>query len=291
MRRLTLIGTCLALLGAFAAMSVATAAAAEPAVYECGKAPKEEAKYESKGKQKTKSVYTGQYTDKHCSSPAPAGKYRAEGKPEGKYELQEWSLAAKKGKAKAFKGSGKGANLEVEGIGGITCTSSSDTGKFNSPTSADQIVVTFKGCEFVGKKCASGSTAGEIITQDLVGTVGYLEGKGTPTPKAGADITPESGEVLATFSCGPDNFAVTGAVIGQVTPVNHFTKEATFTFKQTSKVGVQEWPKFEEGPVQGLLTWLCEGAGCQPLLSGGTGLPSSEETLVVNKGEELELKA
>ena len=73
MRRLTLIGVCLAVLGAFAAVSVAGAAAAEPAVYECGKAPKEEAKYESKGKQKTKNVYTGKYTEKHCSTPAPAG--------------------------------------------------------------------------------------------------------------------------------------------------------------------------------------------------------------------------
>ncbi len=272
MRRLTLIGVCLALLGAFAAVSVANAAAAEPAVYECAKAAKE-------GK-----VYKGHYSSKKCE----ASGYHAEGGQ--KYELQEWSLTAKKGKAKAFKGKGKGANLEVEGIGGITCTSSSDTGKFNSSTSADQIVVTFKGCEFVGKKCESGTSAGEIVTKNLVGTVGYLAGKGTPTPKAGADITPESGEELATFVCGPDVFAVTGSVIGEISPVNHFTKEATFTFKQTSKVGVQEWPKFEEGPEQFLVTHLCDEAGCNPL-AVHSELPSAEETVVTNKGEELELKA
>ena len=290
MRRLTLLGVCLALVGAFAAVSVASAAAAEPAIYECGKAPKEEAKYESKGKEKTKSVYTGKYTDKHCSSPAPAGKYRAEGKPEGKYELQEWNLTAKKGKAKAFKGAGKGANLEAEGIGGISCTSSSDTGKFNSPTSADQIVATFKGCEFIGKKCASGSTAGEIVTKDLIGTVGYLEGKGTPSPKVGADISPESGTELATFLCGPDSFAVTGSVIGEISPVNHFAKEATFTFKQSSEIGGQVWKHFEGGPEDTLKTFLCEETGCNPL-EHGTGAKSAEETTVVNKGEELELKA
>ena len=291
MRRLTLSGVCLAVLGVFAAVSAAAAAASEPAIYECGKASKEEAKYESKGKQKTKDVYTGKYTDKHCSSPAPAGKYRAEGKPEGKYELQEWNLTAKKGKAKAFKGNGKGADLEVEGLGGITCTSSSDTGKFNSPTSANQIVVTFKGCEFIGKKCESASTAGEIVTKDLIGDVGYLQGKGTGSPKVGADISPESGEALATFECGEDRFAVIGSVIGEISPANQFTKEATFTFKQTAEVGVQQWTKFEEGPEDILRTHLCAEAGCNPLEQAGPGGKSAEETVVVNKGEELELKA
>ena len=277
---------CLGVLAAFAVASVASAVAAEPALYECGKASKEEAKYESKGKQKTKNVYTGLYTEKKCLTLAAAGKYRAEGKPEGKYELKEGI-----GKGKAFKGkSTGGSNLEVVGVGGVGCTSASDTGKFNTPTSGDDIVATFKGCEFNGKQCQSGSAAGEIVTNNLIGGVGYLEGKGTPTPKVGSDISAETGEVLAEFTCGEsEGFAATGSVIAQVAPVNKFTKEATFVFKQKG-IGVQEWESFEGGLTDTLTTHICQTKGCNPITEGFTAA-SAEEATFTNKGEELEVKA
>ncbi len=44
-----------------------------------------------------------------------------------------------------------------------------------------------------------------------------------------------------------------------------FTKEATFTFKQSSKIGVQEWTHLEGGPEDTLLTYLCDEKGCNPL--------------------------
>ncbi len=274
MRRLTLIGVCLALVAAFAAVSVASAAASEPAIYECAKAAKE-------GK-----VYKGHYSSKKCE----ASSYHAEGGQ--KYELQEWNLTAKKGKAKAFKGKGKGADLQVEGVGGITCTASSDTGAFTSSKTAGDIIATFKGCAFAGKKCESGSTAGEIVTNKLKGEVGYLEGKGTLHPKVGADISAETGEALAQFECEGDRFAVIGSVIGEVSPVNQFTKEAAFTFQQKeTPVGAQVWTKFEEGPEDTLRTHLCAEPGCNPLEQAGPGGNSAEETVVANKGEELELKA
>ena len=277
MRRMTLFAACVALLAAFAAVSVASAAAAEPALYECAKVAKNAQK-----------KYEGHYTGKHCGASEKATEKQIEEGKVNKYELKEGI-----GKGKAFKGKGKGANLEVKTVGGIACTSSSDTGKFSSPTTGSDIVATFKGCEFNGDKCQSGSTAGEIITNPLKGVVGYLSGKGTPTPKVGVEITAETGEVLGSFDCTgasfTDDFAVTGGVIGVVTPVNEFTKEATFFFEEKG-VGQQEYKKFETGPEIDLTTHVCEEAGCNAITEGFTD-ESAEETTVVNKGEELELKA
>jgi hypothetical protein len=260
MRRFGIVGVCLAVLAAFTTVSVANAVASEPALYECHKEAKGHGKY-SKG----------------C-------KVEKEG---GGYEIKEGI-----GKGKPFKGKGKGANLEIKGNGGVACTSSAVTGKFTSPKTAGDVVATFKGCEFNGKKCESGSTAGTIVTNPLKGSVGYLEGKGTKTPRVGADISAESGEVLATFKCGSttgtDDFAVTGSVIGEVTPVNKFTKEATFVFEEVA-IGVQKWKKFEEGLEDVLVPHIC--TSCEDPLKEGFTAESAQETTVVNKGEELMLKA
>jgi hypothetical protein len=256
MKKTQIIGVCVAVAAALGLVTVASASASLPALYECHKEAKGHGKYQ-----------------KGC-------KVAKEG---GGFEIEEGI-----GKGKPFKGKGKGSDLEVEGNGGITCTSSSDTGKFTSPKTAADVVVTFKGCEFVGKKCESGSTLGEIITNHLKGEVGYLAGKGTGSPKVGADVKAETGEALSAFKCEKDSFTVRGSVIGEVGPINVFTKEATFTFKQSSKIGEQEWKKFEEGPEDILRTGVCDEEGCIP--EPGV-LPSAFETTVVNKGEDLMLKA
>jgi hypothetical protein len=275
MKRIEVIGVCLTIVVAFAWAIVVSASAAEPALYECAKAAKVGKKY------------TGKYTDKKCSKEATA-KEIEEGKT-NKYELKEGF-----GKGKLFKGKGKGVDLEEAEIGGITCMSSTDTGKFTSPKTAVNIVVTFKGCSFAGKKCTSeGAQAGELVTNPLKGEIGYLAGKGTETPKVGIDLSAESGEVLAVgYNCffGAAVMAVTGSVIGEVTPVNVFTKEWTWTFRQTREIGVQEWTKFEEGPKDILRTHVCDETGCNPL-KHGSGAQTALETTVANKGEELELKA
>lgn len=97
MRRFATIGVCLAVVAVFAVVAVASAAAAEPAIYECHKEARGHGKYE-----------------KRC-------KVAKEG---GGYEIKEGI-----GKAKPFKGKGKGATLEVTNVGGVVCKSSSDTGK------------------------------------------------------------------------------------------------------------------------------------------------------------------
>jgi hypothetical protein len=259
MRRFGIVGACLAVVLAFVAVSAANAVAAEPALYECHKEAKGHGKY-SKG----------------C-------KVEKEG---GGYEIKEGF-----GKGKAFKAKAKGANLNVKGLGGIDCTAGSGTGKFTSPTTGT-VTATFKGCELNGKKCESGSKAGEVITNPLKGVVGYLAGKGTKTPIVGSDFTAETGEVLGEVHCGSLTIAVTGSVIGEVEPVNKWSKTATFIFKQSSKVGVQEWTKFEGGPEDTLLAHVCETEGCNPFTAPTRfTAESAEEGTFVAKGEELMLKA
>ncbi len=259
MRRFGIVGACLAVVVAFVAVSAASAVAAEPALYECHKEAKKHGKY-SKG----------------C-------KVEKEG---GGYEIKEGF-----GKGKAFKAKSKGANLNVKGVGGIDCTSGSGTAKFTSPTTGT-VTAIFKGCELNGKKCESGSKAGEVVTNKLKGVVGYLEGKGTKSPVVGTDFSAETGEVLGEVHCGSLTIAVTGSVIGEVKPVNTFTKTAMFVFKQSSKVGVQLWTKFEGGPEDTLLAHVCETAGCDPFTAETRfTAESAEEATFTAKGEELMLKA
>jgi len=292
MRRLTQLVACAALTCGFAAVSVAGASAETlPEIMQCGHA-RRQSKAEG-GK------YLGHYVGKKCEPSEKATKAEEEEGKKNKYELEPWNLGSKtektgkEGKVKAFKGKSKGANLEAEGIGGVSCTSSGDVGDFTGPKTAADIVVTFKGCEFNGRKCASaGEALGTIVTFPLKGEVGYLEGKGTGSPKVGVLITPESGTLLAKWACKEEDLAASGGVIGEISsPINAFTKEAVFLFKQ-KRIGVNAWQKFEEQPEVQLLAGLCEECS-EPMepKSGGVQAPASQEIESVNKGEELMLKA
>ncbi len=248
---------------ALTAMSAAGASAGEPALYECAKAAKVGGKY------------TGRYTDKKCSKEATGAEKEA-GKT-NKYELQEGV-----GKGKAFKGKGAGANLEIAGLGGVACTSSSDSGKFTSPKGAGGVVVIFKGCELNGHKCENTGKAGEVKTNPLKGGIGYIN---KATHEVGVDLSAETGPYEAEFHCGEITMRVSGSVIGVVTStINAFTKEATLSF--TESAGHQHVQNLEGEPKDTLVSELLGGGG-----EFGEPRESGEATEVTNKGEELELKA
>ena len=257
------------ILAALAAMlaggAVATASASAsglPALYECAKV-----------------------------TPKGSGKYNKGCKVEGKHGTGENGYEIKEGfgKGKTFKAKGGGANLEAPGVGGIDCLKSSATGRFTSATTGDS-TATFDDCEYSGHKCNSpGAATGTIVTNPLTAVVGYLSGKGTMTPKVGAAFSPETGEYLAAFECGPYDFQVTGSVIGEVTPVNRFGKEAVFSFRQKA-IGIQEWESFEEGPSQRLTVYLCTECA-NPKTEAEIGTYADEELEIKAKTEELQLKA
>ena len=316
MRRLTLVGVCLAVLAAFAALSVASAVAAEPALYECAPAKTEVVKYKKgnpERKNPEKTVHTGEYSSlKNCEKGKlyTKDKTRIKGPnpgPEGKEAAVELSHTA------PFAGTGSGANLNVASIGGVRCLEASFSGKFTGPKSASDIIATFTKCVFAGKECTTaGQSAGTIVTEPLIGGTGYLTGEGTGSPKVGADISPESASELAAFTCvgaahGPIQITVTGSVIGEASPVNTFTNTATFTFKQhESEVGVNEWTKFQEWPAaqeDKLTAHVCgegihvsgEEEECPDPLTEGAEFGAAQEGIFTghlsNSGEELEVKA
>lgn len=264
MRNARFIGLCLLIVFGLCAVASATASAAEPALYECAKVAKVEKKYH------------GKYVNKTCTEESKTS--------EGKYELQEGI-----GKGKEFKGKGTAANLEIHGLGEVSCKKTADTGYFTSPKTAGKINVTFTGCEINGRKCSSEkAAAGEIKTNPLQGEVGYIEGKGTSSPVIGVALSAEPPYAYeAVFTCNPEelNARVSGAVIGVVkAPYNKFTKEATLTFSQSS--GKQEPESFEGGPTQTLLTEAKFGGMPEPPAKA-----SAESVEVKNKGEELMVKA
>lgn len=259
MKRIRMMGACLVAVFALAAVASASASAAEPALWECGKTVKVEKKY------------TGKYNNKTCTEENT--------KSEGKYELREGI-----GKGKAFKGKGKGANLEIQGVGGVACTSSSDAGKFTGPKTAGGVSVTFKGCELLHHQCENTATPGEVKTNLLKGEVGYIEG-GKETHQVGVSLTAETGLYEAEFHCAELELRVSGSVIGLVTsPANVFTKEATLLFQQSG--GTQALKKLEGGPEVSLFAEARSGGG-----EWGAPAESGESDEVTNKGETLELKA
>lgn len=102
-------------------------------------------------------------------------------------------------------------------------------------------------------------------------------------------FSPETGEVLAAFDCGQYDFEVTGAVIGEVAPVNAFAKEAKFIFRQKA-IGIQEFESFEEGPNQHLTVYLCNSCA-KPRSEAEVAVGADEELEITAKAENLELKA
>jgi hypothetical protein len=285
MRPIRTIVICLTAVFAFGAVAAASASAAElPEIMQCAKAKKE-------GK-----AYLGHYSSKKCE----ASSYHAEGGQ--KYELEPWNLPGKKGKAKAFKGKGGGANLEIIGIGGISCASSADTGIFTGPKTAGKILVTFKGCKFEAKECTNTGKNGEVKTNPLEALVGYLSGKGSEHPVIGVRLNPEGTESFLSapgyITCGELYFRVSDeqandhGVMGVIdqkvgNPVNKPSKELTLEFDESS--GVQQYKSFEGAGEQDEL--LTQKSTVKGEFTGITYDESGESTLSTGKGEELQLKA
>jgi hypothetical protein len=257
MTRIKIMGLSLVAVFAMAAMAAASASAT-PTFYECAKAAKVSGKY------------TGKYNNAACTE--------VNGTGEGKYELQ-----AGVGKGKAFKGKGAAAVLHTPAVGGeVTCKGSKDEGK-NTLTGQKEVKVTFTGCASLGKTCNSaGAKSGEIKTNPLAGTLGYISATG---PKVGVSLTGEAGKPSAEFACGTGagslNIVTTGAVIGEITgDINKISKEATDAFTVTGG-GLQTVTSFEGGPLEVLETSI----------NGSPNFESGEQTTTLNKGEALEIKA
>jgi hypothetical protein len=276
MRLLKIMGLCLAAACALAVAVAGTASAAEPAIYQCGAAVKNPV---------TKK-YEGKY-EKGCKT--------LNAKGEGKYEFEEWRLGSsktggKKGKVKKFKSKGSPpGTLEVPHVSTVECAHSFDEGEFSGPKAAANIKAKFTGCKASSIPCENGVNAGEITTNTIKGEIGYIS---KTAHRVGVDLTPQSGTVFAELHCGspPEpilRLKVTGSLIGEVTPINTWSKEATINFEQNSgRQKIQELEGMTEPDV--LITEFCKKKEeCTP----EEPIESGESAKGTGKGEELYLKA
>jgi len=211
--------------------------------------------------------------------PAKANTQKKNAKKEGTGTKAKYELVEGIAKGKEFKGTGKAASLHTPKLKSeIKCTSNSDKGKLETPKKEGKIFSVFTGCATLGKKCHStGAKVGEIKTKELEAVLGYIN---ESKHEVGADIKSQKGGPLAEFECEGLQVVTTGSVIGKVTPVNTFTKSITLLLAVNAS-GEQEIKKLEGEPNDVLFSTI-----------GGEGpFESGQQDTVVNKGEELEIKA
>jgi hypothetical protein len=234
MKRMRVMGLCLAALFALCAMVVASASAETAPSYKvCVKAAKS-------GK-----LYTGKYTDSKCSKAASEAEIK-EGK-KNKYERAEWTSAKKKG----FKGKNKGNPhnnlinpLTGEGKPGknegtTECTKESVVGEVTGPKTEKWKTV-YTHCEAQESECnTAGAKNGEIKTEELEGTLVFLNKEKT---KVGPRVKGlGKGGELAQYEClgGTLKVEVYGEVMAEVTGNINITNNKTKTEVKEGPLAMQ----------------------------------------------------
>jgi hypothetical protein len=158
---------------------------------------------------------------------------------------------------------------EEEGNSGpikIECEEDSVRGLFSEKSAQEvrNVVVKYSGCKGLGLPCGNGSHEGEIETDQLKGTLGYIN---KATKEVGVDIKPMSGKEFAKFDCANVLQIVVGegtekegpayptkgggdGVIGVVTPVNSMVGSFTTAFTANEETSENIPSKFEGKPIQ-----------------------------------------
>lgn len=210
--------------------------------------------------------------------------------PEGAFEFQPFQNPSPK--TLMGTGNGGGANLEFEGIGGFTCSTTAAEGELTGPKTAGNTVITFTGCELLHHKCESeqaGVKEGEIKTNPLKAEIGYL---GYIEPHLVGVALFAEGAYFAEFHCTEIAYRWSGSIIGEIetgasSAYNKFSMNLTLRFEQAA--GHQEWVTLEGVPGGHVLVtetsdWPSPKEWSLPMATGW-------ETTVSETGEDLYLKA
>jgi hypothetical protein len=151
-----------------------------------------------------------------------------------------------------FQSTSKAMTLETVGKFRVTCTAGKNSGEVTGPAAA-VLRIAFTGCTS-GEGPSGGScqnaAGGEIVTEQLFGTLGYLNRKHTAV---GLDLSnptaSPTGGALIRFSCGEDtSVEVSGSLIGKITPINKVVQPGGhMTLKFAQKAGHQAIKKLLGG--------------------------------------------
>jgi len=158
----------------------------------------------------------------------------------------------------AFNSTSKAMTLQTIGGLKVSCKADTNKGQVTGPTSA-LVTISFTGCTQAGARCQGpNGLPGEIVTERLVGTLGYVK----KAPKeVGLDLSNPTGGPIAVFFCGEDlRVEVFGSVIGKITPINKVVKPgAHLTLKFAQKAGHQAIKMLLGGPLDVPLTSVLGG--------------------------------
>jgi hypothetical protein len=143
------------------------------------------------------------------------------------------------------------------------------------------VTLTFTGCERAGSQCSSGTTAGEVVSSPLAGTLGVDKRESTSAKdKIGLDLSAVGGAgAILTFSCGESSVSVDGSVIA---PVKSNKMSLTSTLKYRATKAKQKLEGFEGAP-KDVLAVSVNSAPAEP-----AGLTL---TMAVTNAEALEVNA
>jgi hypothetical protein len=152
-------------------------------------------------------------------------------------------------KGTTFTGSTSSAKLTAVGTT-ITCTGGSSSGEITGKKTVGKVVVAFTGCEANSGECkvkSPGAAEGEVKTDTLEGELGEVE-QSEASSKVGLDLKAAGKESFVTTegSCLPfGGSAVTGSIIGEVSPVGRLESEGLLIYK--AERGKQKIQKFIGG--------------------------------------------
>ncbi len=277
MKRIRVMGLCLAIVFAASAVAAATAAAELP---EIGRCLRVEGVMQGK-----KTVYSGAYKNKACTkeSPTKTGKF-------------EWSEGP--GESKLLEGAGgigEPATFTTANGSTIACSTGFSDGEVTGAKTT-KVTYTFLGCEDTALHETCQGLApeereikpieGEIKTLPLTGEVGFIQGG--EKPKVGWDFKPMAGSIIAEFECGGPVIGATqvlfeGSFIGAYKPVDRMREETVLRFKSA---GAKQIPEAFEGGTADTMTATFI-AGLEKTTEA-IGLSHKEE---LYSEEELEVKA
>lgn len=172
--------------------------------------------------------------------------------------------------------SGKGT-LETKGGSKVTCESDTNKGEILDKAGNSKVTVTFKKCTTkvlgITVSCtSSGQETGTIVTKPLKDRIRYIN---HTTKEVGDVLSPETGELLAEFTCAGVTIKVRGSVIGKI-PAGKFEEpesSGSLEFKQSG--GVQNPREYEE-EVGGVFKKVV--AHLETSTGGGAFEESGEET-------------
>jgi len=236
MKRMRIMGLCLAAIFAVSAVAAVSASAALPEYKTCYKTVKVAKKY------------TGSYTDKLCSKAATPTEI-TEGK-KNTYEVGDYTHSLKL----TFTGKGKKPiNRTINPLegdkeeGNVLCKAEAVVGTVIGPKETT-FKSTWTGCKGGGTPCQStGAASEEIKGAQQDGTLLYLDAAKT---KVGIRVKAAVGNVLAEYECagGAVKIKATGEVIGEHTgDVNVFSKKNENIFAKGATPAQKYFYEEEQG--------------------------------------------